>query len=392
MFSIDPLLVYIVTLSLAATVSAFAADFFKLPSVITHILVGVLIGPFALGLVGDKEVIQRLGEFGIILLLFFIGMEISLRHIAEHWRIITLATLLHSLVSIGIIILFGWFLAWPIGRSVILGMVISLSSTAVLLRYFEERKTLNTKLGREVTGILILQDLMVIPMLLVITALAPDRNISVFVEQTIASIFVLAIVLMLANVAIKTSRQTRIAEKVGRVVQNAEAGLFVGISMCFGFALLTTSLNLSPGFGAFLAGLIFANLNMPEKTRKRIVPFKIFFMALFFMSIGLLIDIPFLFESLWIVLFFVIIIFALNTVIRSVYFRSMGETWQYSFYASSLLAHVGEFSFFIAAAGYSSGIITNYSYQITIIMIATSILLSPLWIRAFSQIRPEGCE
>jgi len=162
----------------------------------------------------------------------------------------------------------------------------------------------------------------------------------------------------------------------------------MGITLCFGFAFVTSALDLSPGLGAFIAGLVYANLNMPDKIRKRILPFKIFFLALFFMSIGLLVNIPFLLDALPIVLFLVFLVLGLNTLIRMVYFRMLGESWQYSLHASSLLAHVGEFGFFIASAGYAAGMITTYAYELTVIMIAVSILLSPLWIRAFARFAP----
>jgi CPA2 family monovalent cation:H+ antiporter-2 len=389
MFVLDSLLEYIVVLSFAATASAFIAYYFKFPSILTHIVAGILIGPFVLGIVEDKEAIQKLGEFGIILLLFFIGMEISLRHLMKYWRIILLATILHAVVSVGVIYAFGALLDWPTGRSILLGMVISLSSTAVLLRYLEEQKILQTKLGNEVIGILLTQDIMVIPMLLIIDMLSPHAGTSLFSKQLLVSLLLISIVIMIGRLSVPKLRHTKSAQFFVSVVNNAEAGLFVGIALCFGCALISSLLNLSAGLGAFLAGIIFAGLHMPRKVRKRMVSFKIFFMMMFFMSIGMLIDIPFFVESWPIVLFMVSVVFVFNTIVRAIFFISLGASWRYSLYASSLLAHVGEFSFFIATAGYGSGLISNFSYQLTIIMIAVSILISPLWIKMFSYVHPK---
>jgi len=376
-------------LALAATVSACTAHLLRLPAILTHIIAGIVIGPHLLGFVSDEGVIRHLGEFGVILLLFFIGMEISLRHIASHWRIILLATLVHSALVVSAVLAFGVLLDWPVGRSVLLGMVISLSSTAVLLRYLEARDLLRTKLGHEVSGILIMQDIMVIPMLLIVSLFGAGRGADTMIMQTAASVVLVAVLVGLTYLTIHASRRTRIARRIGEIVQDAEAGLLVGISLCFGFAFLTSALSLSPGLGAFIAGLIYAGLNMPEKVRKRIVPFKIFFLALFFMSIGLLVNISFLLDSFLVVLFMVFLVFGLNTLVRMLYFRIMGASWRYALHAASLLAHVGEFGFFIASAGYAAGMISAYAYELTVIMVAVSILLSPLWIRAFSRFAPE---
>lgn len=386
---IDPIFIHIVTLSLAILISAIFSNIVKQPPALTHIITGIIIGPFALGLISDEHLIQNLGEFGIILLLFFIGMETSFKGIAKQWKIIMAATLLHTIASVGVILLFGLLSDWPVSKSIMIGFVISLSSTAVLLRYFEERKTLDTKLGREITGILLTQDIMVIPMMLTLSILSKNNvSVSASLIKFTLSLFFVFVIFVIFKTFYQIIKTSSVSSHITNLIYNAEIGLFAGISLCFGFAYLTTYLNLSPGLGAFMAGILFSSMNMPQKVRKRLVPFKIFFMALFFMSIGLLIDIDFLLNTLPVIFFLVFIVFAFNTLVRAFFFRCVGEDWKYSFYASALLAHIGEFSFFIAAAGLHNGLASNYSYQITIIVIAISILLSPTWIKLFSRFHP----
>ena len=135
----------------------------------------MLLGPGVFGLFTDAEVLRRLGDFGVILLLLFVGMGISLPRLLAKWRVAILGTIAQILVSVGCAMLIGIAFDWPMPRSVLLGFVISLSSTEVVLRVLQDRQELDTEVGQDVTGVLLVQDVALVPMLTIINLLGGLR-------------------------------------------------------------------------------------------------------------------------------------------------------------------------------------------------------------------------
>ncbi len=158
--------------------------------------------------------------------------------------------------------------------------------------------------------------------------------------------------------------------------------------MCFGFALLANAFKLSFGFGAFLAGVVIANTSGIEWVRRQLHSFEIFLVALFFISIGMLIDLEVLRDNPLAIIALVFIVFGLNTVVNATIFHVAGHPWRTALFAGALLAQIGEFSFLIAAEGVALGVMSRTGYQTAVLVIAISILLSPLWVRMFAKYSP----
>ncbi len=139
---------------------------FKQPHVIAYLLVGVILGPSGLAVIADKDWVGQLGSIGVVLLLFFVGMEVSPKRLAANWKLPVIGTLLQIMVSVLFVAIMGYFLDWPFPRIVLLGFVISLSSTAVVIKLLQDWKELDTRIGQDVLGILLIQDLAIVPMMI----------------------------------------------------------------------------------------------------------------------------------------------------------------------------------------------------------------------------------
>jgi len=164
----DPLIQKFVLIALAIVFVGLILRVFKQPDIIIYIITGVIIGPHIIGLIDNDELITNLGNLGLILLLFFIGMEISLPKLFLNWKISLVGTLVQILFSISIVWIIGGIYDWPLTRIITIGFVISISSTAVLIKYLEDAREIDTFVGQIVIGILLVQDILIVPMIIIL--------------------------------------------------------------------------------------------------------------------------------------------------------------------------------------------------------------------------------
>ncbi len=346
------------------------------PSVIAYLLAGVLIGPGGIGLIADAEVISKLGALGVVLLLFFVGMEASPVELSARWRLSLLATLAQVLLSVALVSSLGWWLDWPLSRVVLIGFVISLSSTAVVLKILQDQGELASPVGRDVTAILLAQDLAVIPMLLILTWLSGETPS----PQTLA-LQALGVCLVGA-VLYRVFREGPVHLPLSRLLApDREMQVFAALTVCFGLALLTGLLGLSTALGAFVAGLLITAARETHWVQDSLNPLKVVFVALFFLSVGLLIDVEFLRREWAMALLLLLAALVVNTLINAAILRAAGRSWRDSLKGGGLLSQIGEFSFVLAAVGAQAGMISHYGYQLSLAVIALSLLASPVWIR-----------
>ncbi len=356
---------------------------FNQPHVIGYLIAGVILGPEVLGLVTNHETLSRMGDFGVMLLLFFIGLEVSLPRLISRWRLVVTSTIAQILISVGMMILVGRFAGWPFGRSILLGFIISLSSTAVVIKILEDWKEINTPIGQKVLGILLFQDIALIPMILILNFFSSTTGIDVqtMLLQTVGSILIIC---MLAWVMIKGKFNLPYAEKIR---QDHELQIFVALVLCFGLAFITGMFGLSSALGAFVAGVVISFSQETSWVQHRLEPFKVVFVALFFVSIGMLVDLQFVWQNLIEILSIVILVFLINSSVMAVLFRLFRHDWRSAFYAGALLSQIGEFGFVLALTGKSMGFVSDYTYQLTLSIIAFTLLFSPLWINFVKRSR-----
>ena len=256
-----------------------------------------------------------------------------------------------------------------------LGFVISLSSTAVVIKLIEERGELNTRSGQYALGILLAQDIFVVPMIIVLGYLGghrPDRL--ELIRQIAGSTLIVGIILFILW------KKEIVLPFKAFIRKDHEMQVFVAFSLCFGFSMLTAWLGLSAPLGAFVAGIVVSSTRSTRWVFDSLHTFKILFVALFFVSIGMLIDLQFIRDNIVIIASLVVLIFILNNSINVLILRIFCKDWRISLYTGSLLSQVGEFSFIIGSVGYYNGIIDVITYQIAISIIALSLFLSPFWI------------
>ncbi len=348
---------------------------FRQPQLVGYILAGVLIGPSGFALVSDVALVEELGTLGVTLLLFFIGMEVSPRQLIRGWRIAILGTLFQILVSVLCTWLMGLWLGWPLARSVLLGFVISLSSTAVVLKLLQDNNELDSKTGQNILSILLAQDLAVVPMLIIISLLGdelPSRT-EIF-GQVLGGVGVIGFSIWLI------SRDLIHLPFMRSLKTDNELKVFTALLICFGMAFATGILNLSAALGAFIGGMVVASARETEWVHRSLEPLHVVFVAIFFVSVGMLIDPAFLLDHLAQILILVVGVLLTNTFINAGILRFLGNDWKDSLYSGALLSQIGEFSFILAAMGLHSQIVTDNAYQITIAVIALSLLISPSWI------------
>lgn len=372
---LDPIMPIFFTIALASLVIGFFLRKLKQPHVVSYIIVGLILGPFGFSLFQDVQVVQHFGSLGVVMLLFFIGMEVSPEKLIAQWKLAIFGTILQLAFGFLVIALIGKYFNWTLSRIVLMTFVITLSSTAVVLKLFQEWGQLDTKVGNDVLGILLVQDFAVVPMLLTVSFMSDvDTDSFVLLKQLIGAFCLLG----LSGWAVTRKRKQRTLPAF--IQQDSELQLFAALTLCFGLALLSGWLELSTALGAFVAGIVIGQNYNIHWIIEKLGSLRDLFVALFFLSIGLLIDLNFVKENIDLLLMLLFAVMAVNTVINGLILKMFGRSWKHSIYGGVVLSQVGEFSFIIAAVGLSSGLIMDYAYQLTIALIAFSLMISPAYI------------
>lgn len=373
---LDPSLALLVGISFAILVIGLVLDYLRQPLVLAYLVAGVVIGPSGFGVVEETTLLGPLGELGIILLMFFVGMEVKPSELMRSWKVAIFGTAAQIGASLALAWLLGWFLDWSLARSVLMGFVISLSSTAVVVKLLKDAGELNAPVGRDVLAILLVQDLAIVPMLLVLAWLGTPGGEHVgppLIVQVIGGVAVFAF-------AIWVVRRGSIHLPFAHLVRDHEIETFAALVICFGFALVTALIGLSAVLGAFIAGIVVSTARETEWFHENLQPFHVLLVAVFFLSIGLMVDLGFLLDHIVVILVLVVLALLTNTFVNAGILRLLGEDWRHALFGGALLSQIGEFSFVLAAVGLSSRIIGEQGYQMTISVIALTLLASPLWI------------
>ena len=381
----DPLISTFVMSILAILILSIIMKRLKQPYLLVYILAGIILGPNVLGIISDQVTLTRLGAFGVVFLLFFVGMEVSPQRLVENWLISFVGTLLQVFISVLVVAMIGIYLQWTLARIILLGFVISLSSTAVVLKLLDDWKELNTRVGQDVVGILLVQDLIIVPMLIILGLLSgTGANLKTLGLQAIGGSIVLSIAIWLL---IKKEVKLSWLRFFGT---DHEMQIFLSLGICFGMALVTGLTELSSALGAFVGGMIVGSAKETHWVYHSLSSIGTIFMSLFFVSIGMLIDLSFIVKHWEQISVLIIAAYSTNLLINAGILRALGEEWNVSLYGGGLLSQIGEFSFLVSAVGYQMNIINKTAYQMTISVISLTLLLSPLWITLIKHITNIG--
>ena len=360
------------------------------PAMVGYILVGILLGPHCLGLIQDGEEIRLLSELGILLLLFIVGLELDLHKFVPLYKV-ALGTAAVQ-IGAGLIAMFGLSLIfdWPIEMVVLLGFAVSLSSTAVAIRLLDDMKALNTPVGNVAVGVLIAQDLAVVPMILIISAFGAA-------EGNLAFQMMMPVVLVLATcgliwVLLKRPAwvMLRFSGPIGRVnayLQNDRQRPLTALMFCFAAAAFSGGLGFSAAYGAFIAGLLLGNSPFGHAYERKVRPLFDILMMFFFLSVGMLIDFRYLAEHFVAVILLVAVVMILKTVVNFSILRFYGLSKRHAIFIGASLGQVGEFSFALAGLGLTAGAIESEVYKMVIVIVAMSLIATPGWLYVMRRLR-----
>ena len=356
---------------------------FRQPPIVGYIIAGVILGPAGLGFVSGSSSIRLLAELGVLMLLFLIGMEISVRAFLVDLRPALLTVL--GQVGISAVVASGlaFFFNWNLQQLMLFSFVIALSSTAVALKVLEDIGELRTDIGRIVVAVMIAQDIVVVPVLILARGLGGDGVIS-----SLEILKVIVAMIGLGFLVAVLGRRGKFRVPFSDLIsERVELTTLAALALCFSFATVTGLLGLSPIYGAFIAGLIIANTNLRSEAIQAMHPIQSLLIMVFFVSVGLLLDINFIWNNIGLVLFAIANVMLIKTVVNVLLLRLVGQSPTNAFTAGLLMAQVGEFSFVIAAVGFSNGVLDFNAYRLAIAIIALSLLLSPLWIVSIKRVQ-----
>ena len=365
--------------ALGALVCGMLMRRLRQPVVLGYIVAGALMGPSALGLVGNRQHIEILAELGVLMLLFVIGMELSLQGIRAVWRVALFTTLMQITVGLGAMYLLGLALDWPLPLALVLGFVVALSSTAVAIKMLEEIGEKNTRVGQITIGVLIAQDLAVVPMMLIIASFKGEGGgigLEALVKVALSVAFLGLMIVYLSR------RRALRLPFLRSMTRSTDLMSLAGLAFCFGAAAVSGLLGLSAAYGAFIAGLLIGNSTSRTAMIRYSAPVQSILLMLFFLSIGLLIDFVYIWDNLGTVVVIVTFVAVLKTALNIGLIRLLGETWPRAFLSGVLLAQLGEFSFVLAALGLSIGAIDGSHYRLLVAVTVLSLVGSPIWLEA----------
>jgi CPA2 family monovalent cation:H+ antiporter-2 len=346
-----PFLREMIAIFAVGTFLVYVCQRLRLPPIVGFLLTGVLIGPYALGFVRDIDLISSTAEVGVILLLFTIGVEFSVERLSRIRRYILLGGGLQVAATVGLVALLLALLGvdWPLG--VYTGYLVALSSTAIVLKLLSERAHIDTPAGQISVGILIFQDLSIVVMVLTIPLLG-SRSGSLG-----AVLLALFEGLLIIGIVIEAARRVvpPILDRVARL-QSQELFLLVVVVICFGIAWMASLAGVSLALGAFLAGLAVSGSRFREHAVGEIVPLRTVFNAVFFVSVGMLLDVRVAAQEPWLLLGAALGVVTIKSIVTAASVRALRyPSWMAVFVALGL-AQIGEFSLVLHDTGREYGL------------------------------------
>lgn len=362
----------IVIIFAAAFAGSLTARLLRLPIIVGYLAAGMIIGPHVLEVIGNQETVESLAEFGVILLLFTIGVEVSFRDVVKLRNIAVFGTLAQIACMGAIGYGVGLLLDLDTAGALTLALALSLSSTMVVLKTLNDRGDLLSLHGRILTGMLLVQDLAFVPMIAVLPALSGEGGF--FVELAIGLLKAAAV---LGGMALLGGRV--ITWLLHRVAQLGSREVFILtlVAISFSMAALTNAAGLSAALGAFIAGVLLSESDFGHRALAEITPLRDTFAAMFFVSLGMLTDPFHVIQDPVPVLAIVGAVLVGKFVVTAVIGRAFGYLPYTAMLVGFGMVQIGEFSFLIAATALSLGIIGDELFSLVIVSAVITMALTP---------------
>jgi CPA2 family monovalent cation:H+ antiporter-2 len=361
-----------------AAVTTVVFQRLRQPVVLGYLLAGLIVGPHVpIPLVADRAVIQTLSELGVILLMFSLGLEFSLRKLVQVGPTAGLTAIIQSSFMVWLGFLVGQAFGWTPRESVFAGAIIAISSTTIIAKAFDEQG-IKGKLRELVVGVLIVEDLIAILLMAILTAISSGDGMS---AGTLAKSSGRLAAFLVGLVSVGMLLVPRAVRAINRL-RRPETTLVANIGICFAIALLAQELGYSVALGAFIAGSLVAESGEEKQVEHLIIPVRDLFAAIFFVSVGMLID-PAIIAQHWLA----VTVFTALVIIGKFIGVSLGafltgNGTRTSVQAGMSLAQIGEFSFIIAGLGISLNATGDFLYPVAVAVSAITTLTTPWLIRS----------
>ena len=360
----------------------FLCNYLKIPLIIGYIVSGVLAGPFVFSIVRNVEVIGFFAEVGVIFLLFTIGIQFSLKSLFEAKNLVVLGGSLQMVLTTLCVMAAAFFWGTPLNQALFLGLLVSLSSTAIVMKVLQERGEVESMHGKTALSILIFQDLMLIPLMFITPVLAgfETGETPSFFLLLFGGIAVVVLVIMSTRYIVPTLLF------YSAKVKSQEIFLLSVVAICFSVAWLISQTGISLALGAFIAGLMISESEYSVTALSHIMPFRDIFTGFFFISIGMLLDVAFFMENPAIILGLaagIILIKFFTGTIATVFLSLPRRT---SILTGLALCQIGEFTFILAIAGQNYGLLSGPLYQMILDVTLVTMVATPFVMGASHRI------
>ena len=347
---------------------------FKLPTILGFLITGVVAGPYGLGWIKASHEVEILSEIGVILLLFIIGLEFSLKSLAAIKKAVFLGGSIQVFVTVGVAMFIAHWMGYGLMDALFIGFLFSLSSTAIVLNMLQSSNQINSPQGKVSLAILIFQDIIVIPMMLLVPILAgkTDDVAGTLISLGIKTLLVVVLVILAARYIFP-----RLLYEVAKT-RSRELFILTIIVSCFSVAWLTSSIGLSLALGAFIAGLIISESEYSHQATSQVLPFREIFTSFFFVSIGMLLDISFFYSHLFVILGFTGLVFVIKGSIAALAAAVLKYPPRVSFITGLCLFQVGEFAFILSKVGIAAGLMSTETNQYFLAISILSMGITPI--------------
>ena len=395
MHSFQTIIVDLTLITIYATLTTLLFKKLKQPTVLGYILAGICAGPYLhfLPTVADADNTKLWADLGVIFLLFGLGLEFSVKKMMNVGKSATITAVGNILFLLFIGYNVGQMLGWSTTNSFFLGSMISMSSTTIIIKAFEDLNIKKQKFTDLVFGVLVIEDIVGVLMLFLLPTIALSSNING--KELIFSTSKLAIFLVLCFV-IGIYLIPTIIKKLDKYL-NDETLMMLSVGLCFGMVLLATSFGFSSALGAFLMGRLLSETELTARITKTTKPLKDFFGAVFFVSVGMMVDPHMIIEYAW-PIFVITLTVMIGQVCCSCFgFIVSGQPLKTAIHGGFSLAQVGEFAFIIASLGMNIGVLDSKVYPIIVSVSVITTFFTPMMIKfaeptfkSISKILPQS--
>ena len=372
------LLINLAIVTLTALLGGVAAQRVRQPALIGYLLSGIIVGPYGLGLIPEPEQIEDVATIGVAFLMFALGVELSLRTLLQSGRAVLVAGSAQMLATVGLWTLVGNLLQWPLRDSLIFGYTIALGSTAIVLKLLLERGQLDSIHGRILMGIMLLQDLTVVPVMVLVSTVPLDLSGADQLSIAILALTAIgkALGILAAMAVLGTVLAPRLLDQVARL-RSRELFIITVFALVIGTASAAVYLELSVALGAFIAGIIVSETEYSHQALADVVPLRDIFASFFFVSIGMLTDPLFVVHNVGLLALVIGVLLVAKCAVPGLAVRLLGYPVRPSIAVATNMLPLGEFSFILVGAGVSAGLISSGLLSLTLAAAIVTMFLVP---------------